>query len=168
MSFTFVLTPCSAEGWGVPPDYDFESQRQAPPATLLVLISIQHFGISPFVDSNIQIRTFLISQSIHSHWPFKAVPQCGQCGPSQPLSGVLPFRRNGYFLFDIFWDFVSGIVVVFYHAVLLQKRQAWVLLALLLSSLVCCQPIELILGFCFCFINFPILPPPPLSRCKQP
>ena len=28
------------------------------------------------------------------------------------------------------------------------------------EALVCCQPIELIWAF-FCFINFPILPPPP-------
>ena len=32
---------------------------------------------------------------------------------------------------------------------------------LLLSILECCQPIELILGSFFRFINFPILPPPP-------
>mgnify|MGYP003571756443 CR=1 FL=1 len=56
------------------------------------------------------------------------------------------------------------------HAVL-QKRLAWVLFDLLLSTIVCCQPTELILGF-FCHINCPIFvvtpiffivisPPPP-------
>ena len=38
----------------------------------------------------------------------------------------------------------------------LQKRLALALFVLLLLTLVCCKPTELILGF-FCFINFPIL-----------
>ena len=42
----------------------------------------------------------------------------------------------------------------------LQKRLAWALFALLLSTLVCCQPTELILSF-FLFHKFFILPPPP-------
>ena len=46
---------------------------------------------------------------------------------------------------------------------MLQKRLAWALFVLLLSTLVCCQPTELIWAF-FCFINFPILPPPPSLR----
>ena len=43
------------------------------------------------------------------------------------------------------------------------------LFVLLLSTLVCYQPIELILGF-FCFINFPILlsPPPPQIHSQVP
>ena len=40
-------------------------------------------------------------------------------------------------------------------------RSAWALFVLLLSTLVCCQPTELIWCFFFCFITFPILLPPP-------
>ena len=36
------------------------------------------------------------------------------------------------------------------------------LFVLLLSSLVCCQPTDLIRALFFCFINYPILLPPPL------
>ena len=36
----------------------------------------------------------------------------------------------------------------------------WALFVSLLLTLMCCQPTGLILGS-FCFINFPILPPPP-------
>ena len=42
-------------------------------------------------------------------------------------------------------------------------RSNWPGLFFFLSTLVCCQPTESILG-CFCFINFPILPPPPPRR----
>ena len=45
----------------------------------------------------------------------------------------------------------------------LQKRLAWALFVLLLSTLVCCQPTELILGFLF--HKFPY--PPPLSAPLQ-
>ena len=44
---------------------------------------------------------------------------------------------------------------------MLQKRLAWALFVLLLSTLVCCQPTELILGFIFCCINFQFYSPPP-------
>ena len=39
-------------------------------------------------------------------------------------------------------------------------RSDWPGLCLFLSTLVCCQPTEL---FFFCFMHFPILPPPPRS-----
>ena len=42
----------------------------------------------------------------------------------------------------------------------------WPGLCLLLSTLVCCQPSDLIFGF-FCFKNFPVLPPPPPSAQAQ-
>ena len=44
---------------------------------------------------------------------------------------------------------------------------AWALFVLLFSTLVCCQPTELIWGF-FCFMNFPILPPPPALHKPVP
>ena len=59
-----------------------------------------------------------------------------------------PFSKTTFTLF--IWDAV------------LQKRLARALFVLLLS-LVCCQPIELILGF---FINFPIFPPSPQEAHK--
>ena len=40
------------------------------------------------------------------------------------------------------------------------------LFVLLLSTLMCCQPTELIWAF-FCFINFPIILPPPQAQIKQ-
>ena len=39
--------------------------------------------------------------------------------------------------------------------------RCWALFVLLLSTLLCCQPTELIWVF-YCFINFPVLPPPEL------
>ena len=49
------------------------------------------------------------------------------------------------------------------EAAVLRKRLAWALFVLLLSTFVCCQPTELIVGF-FVFINFQFYPPPPPSR----
>ena len=49
--------------------------------------------------------------------------------------------------------FIGSFTLEWWDAVL-QKRSAWALFVLLLSTLVCCQPF-------FLFINFPILLPPP-------
>ena len=58
---------------------------------------------------------------------------------------------------DIFYLTSAG-TLEWWDAVL-QKRLAWSLFVLLLSTLVCCQPTELILCL-FCYINCPIIPPP--------
>ena len=67
--------------------------------------------------------------------------------------------------------------------VVLQKRLAWTLFVLLLSTLMCCQPTELILSLFFCFRNslelicafffssifrFHPLPPPPPQALLEP
>ena len=49
-----------------------------------------------------------------------------------------------------------------------QKRLAWALFVLLLSTLVCCQPTELILGYFVKKKKFQFPPPPPRKRGKLP
>ena len=48
--------------------------------------------------------------------------------------------------------------------VVLQKRLAWALFVLLLSTLVCCQPTELIWGFLFRKFSYFTPPPPQAGR----
>ena len=63
--------------------------------------------------------------------------------------------------FLLFYQFPIKRTLEWWDAVL-QKRLALALFVLLLSTLMCCQPTELILGFFFFLLHkFSILPPPP-------
>ena len=78
------------------------------------------------------------------------------------LFGVSDYSVRDY----LYVNFIEISFVLPWDAVL-QKRLAWALFVLLLSTLVCCQPTELILGFLL-FHKFSIYPPPPTHTHRVP
>ena len=59
-----------------------------------------------------------------------------------------------------FLDFLPSSLMMLRIVPLVSNLPTYLGFILFLSTVVCCQPTELILGFFF-FHNFPILPPPP-------
>ena len=105
-----------------------------------------------------------------SDWPGLCLFCC-----YQPLCVVSQQRWFGLFFCFINFPIISTFTPIFFIEIsfvllpppplewwdaVLQKRLAWALFVLLLSTLVCCQPKELIWAFFFfCFLNYLILLP---------
>ena len=141
-----------------------------------ILAPYWYFGVYCLIDGVMIVLDYnaLFFSFICSYFSLKFPSFYRLFQPPPPQSHSHWFAT--VWLLIVFW----GLCFSFYqikNSIDSPPRLAWALFVLLLPTLLCCQPTELILGllfhisypiliggFFFFFINFPIFPPPPPRR----